>query len=130
LGPQTGFYDQPYVDVELRDGNHGLGPYGSVYGLDLYMYNHFLLDTGANAILAAAEATGRLSSFRLRAALRTRILGQRILQALPPRKVRLAPGAHELMGLPCIAGWDSGKIVDSSVGYLLHSLLMRQRRAS
>jgi len=62
LGPQTGFYDQPYVDVELRDGNHGLGPYGSVYGLDLYMYNHFLLDTGANAILAAAEATGAMAS--------------------------------------------------------------------
>jgi len=62
LGPPTTFYDQPYVDVELRDGNSGLGPYGSVFGLDLYPYHHFLLDTGANSILSAAEATSAMAS--------------------------------------------------------------------
>jgi len=61
LGPQTGFYEQPFVEVELGnvvgDITYGLGPYGSVFGLGLYPLNGFLLDTGANSILSAKDAT-------------------------------------------------------------------------
>jgi hypothetical protein len=54
LGGQTGFLDQPYVDVELRSGDTVLGPTGS--GFDIYPYKHMLLDTGANSILFANDA--------------------------------------------------------------------------
>jgi hypothetical protein len=62
LGPQTGFFDQPHVDIEMYSGETGIGPYGSAFGLGIYPYNHFLLDTGANAILSAREATLDLES--------------------------------------------------------------------
>jgi len=60
LGPQTDFYDQPYVEIEVRSGDTGLGPYGSFFGI--YPYNRFLLDTGANSILMASEATLDITS--------------------------------------------------------------------
>ncbi len=62
LGPQTGFFDQPYVEIEMFDEARGLGPYGSAFGFGIYPYNRFLLDTGANSILSAAEATLDLAS--------------------------------------------------------------------
>src|SRR5687768_6428928 len=54
LGGQTGFLDQPYIDVELRSGDTILGPTGS--GFDIYPYRRMLLDTGANSILFANDA--------------------------------------------------------------------------
>ena len=57
LGPQTGFYDQPYVEVEFFDQTTGLGPYGSEFGMGIYKFNRFLLDTGANSVLSAKGPT-------------------------------------------------------------------------
>ena len=61
LGPPTDLFDQPYVDMELRDATHslGLGPYGTgTFGL--YPYNHVLLDTGANSISLVSDAAQEL----------------------------------------------------------------------
>lgn len=60
LGPQTGFNDQPYIEVELTDGGVGLGPYDSGWGL--YPYNRILLDTGANSMLVVSDAAKELLS--------------------------------------------------------------------
>jgi len=60
LGPQTGFNDQPYVEIEMFDGLTGLGPYGSGYGI--YPYNYLLLDTGANSILIVSDAAADLEA--------------------------------------------------------------------
>ncbi len=62
LGPQTDFSDQPYVEVELHSDNAGLGPYGSAFGLGLYPFNRFLLDTGTNSILSAKDPTRDMES--------------------------------------------------------------------
>ncbi|HYW81365.1 MAG TPA: retropepsin-like aspartic protease, partial [Thermoguttaceae bacterium] len=62
LGPQTNFFDQPYVEIEMFSGDFGLGPYGSELGLGVYMLDRFLLDTGANSILAAKGPTLDITS--------------------------------------------------------------------
>ena len=54
LGPQTGFNDQPYVDIEIRADNVGIGPYSS--GYDIFPYNHMLLDTGSNGLMVVSDA--------------------------------------------------------------------------
>jgi autotransporter-associated beta strand protein len=59
MGPPTDIYDQPYVDVEFRDGAHGLGPY-STDPWGLYPYSHLLLDTGANSINLVSDAAQEL----------------------------------------------------------------------
>ena len=68
LGPQQSFPDQPYVTVELfapdvRNPGQwiSLGPAGGG-GLFEVPYNYFLLDTGANAILAVDAAAQSLES--------------------------------------------------------------------
>lgn len=62
LGPQTGFMDQPYVDIELFTGNGpgsiSLGPHDSGWGI--YPYNHLLLDTGANSAMVVSDAAAEL----------------------------------------------------------------------
>src|SRR5271157_4676761 len=58
LGPPTEIYDQPYVDIELRNGAQGLGPYGSDDLGD--SYNHVLLDSGANSITLVSDAAAEL----------------------------------------------------------------------
>jgi hypothetical protein len=60
LGPQTGFNDQPYVEVELLDGQTGLGPYDNGFGI--YPYNYLLLDTGANSVMIVSDAAKDLHS--------------------------------------------------------------------
>ena len=68
LGPQTGFIDQPYIEVELIDegvssgpeDDTPIGPYGSGYGI--YPYNRMLLDTGANSVLVVSNAVSDLAS--------------------------------------------------------------------
>jgi len=64
LGPQTGFFDQPYVEVELMVNNEptspGLGPYDAGYGI--YPYNRLLLDTGANSALIVSDAAAELEA--------------------------------------------------------------------
>ena len=67
LGPQTSTLltslfmpPQPHVQIELIDEGTGLGPYGGIYdplfAIDV-PYNRFLLDTGANSVISAADAT-------------------------------------------------------------------------
>jgi autotransporter-associated beta strand protein len=54
---------QAYVDIELRDGSKGLGPYGSgsdLFGFGSSPYNQFLLDTGANDISVVSDAAQEL----------------------------------------------------------------------
>ena len=63
LGPQTGFFDQPYVEIELVEvlpdqSTVGLGPYDSGFGI--YPYNRLLLDTGANSIMVVSDAAADL----------------------------------------------------------------------
>lgn len=63
LGPQTGFFDQPYIEIELVEvlpdqTTVGLGPYGS--GFDIYPYNRLLLDTGANSVMVVSDAAADL----------------------------------------------------------------------
>jgi hypothetical protein len=54
LGPQTDIFDQPYVQVELRDGSTVIGPTGGdEFGV--FPYNRLLLDTGANGIIAVND---------------------------------------------------------------------------
>jgi dockerin type I repeat protein len=69
LGPQQALPDQPYVTIEVFEKNPdspgdylSLGPSssGGLYGLN--PYNYFLLDTGANAILAVDAAAGDLEA--------------------------------------------------------------------
>jgi len=61
LGLQTGLNDQPYVDIELSADGVGLGPYDAGgYGFGLYPYNHMLLDTGSNSVLAVSNAAAEL----------------------------------------------------------------------
>jgi len=60
LGPQTGYNDQPYVDVELSADGVGLGPYDSGWGI--YPYNHMLLDTGSNGIMVVSDAAADLEN--------------------------------------------------------------------
>ncbi len=62
LGPAALLPEQPYVEVELHDGFTDMGPYDVVGGvLGVVPLNRFLLDTGANSILSAAEATADLA---------------------------------------------------------------------
>lgn len=63
LGPQTGFFDQPYIEIELVEvlpdqSTVGLGPYDSGFGI--YPYNRLLLDTGANSIMVVSDAAADL----------------------------------------------------------------------
>lgn len=63
LGPQTGFFDQPYIEIELVEvlpdqTTVGLGPYDSGFGI--YPYNRLLLDTGANSIMVVSDAAADL----------------------------------------------------------------------
>ncbi len=63
LGPQTGFFDQPYIEIELvevlpNQTTVGLGPYQSGFGI--YPYNRLLLDTGANSIMVVSDAAADL----------------------------------------------------------------------
>ncbi len=65
LGPQTGFFDQPYIEIELVEvrpdqSTVGLGPYDSGFGI--YPYNRLLLDTGANSIMVVSDAADDLIS--------------------------------------------------------------------
>ncbi len=60
LGPQTGFYDQPYVEVALYDDGAWIGPKESGYGI--YPYNRLLLDTGANSVMVVSDAASDLAS--------------------------------------------------------------------
>ena len=62
LGPQQALADQPYVDIEVFDAlGNSLGPDGGDGGIFGYnIYNHLLLDTGANGILVVDAAAQSL----------------------------------------------------------------------
>lgn len=62
LGPQQALADQPYVDIEVFDAlGDSLGPDGGDGGIFGYnIYNHLLLDTGANGILVVDAAAQSL----------------------------------------------------------------------